>query len=97
MDDIVYYQAEINKSTGSRLWLLGLDANELPNFVRASAVVMAKDEYTYEYIGDTGRNGSFFRGWLPHRGKAQLACNLMLPHEDNIINKFRIWKESLFG
>ena len=47
MDDIVYYQAEINKSTGSRLWLLGLDANELPNFVRASAVVMAKDEYTY--------------------------------------------------
>ena len=30
---------------------------------------------------------------LPHRGKAQVACNLLLPHEDNILNKFRIWKE----
>ena len=24
---------------------------------------------------NNGRNGSFLRGWLPHRGKAQMACN----------------------
>ena len=36
-------------------------------------------------------NGLFFI--LPHRGKAQVACNLLLPHEDNILNKFRILKE----
>ena len=24
---------------------------------------------------DNGRNGIFLRGWLPHRGKAQMACN----------------------
>ena len=23
----------------------------------------------------------------------QMACNLMLPHEDNVLNKFRNWKE----
>ena len=27
------------------------------------------------------------------RGEAQVAYNLMLPHEDNVLNKFRIWKE----
>ena len=27
--------------------------------------------------------------WLPHRGKAQMACNLLLPHDDNIPNKLR--------
>ena len=25
------------------------------------------------------RNGSFLRGWLPHRGKAQMACNYCFP------------------
>ena len=41
-----------------------------------------------------GGNDSFKRGWLPRRGKAQMACNLMLPHEDNIVNIiFIIWKE----
>ena len=35
----------------------------------------------------------FKRGWLPHRGKAQVACNLLFPHEDNIPNKSRILKE----
>ena len=25
--------------------------------------------------------------------KARMACKLMLPHEDNSQNKFRIWKE----
>ena len=34
------------------------------------------------------RNDSFLCGWLPHRGKAQMACNLLYPHEDNIPNKF---------
>ncbi len=24
---------------------------------------------------NNGRNGIFLRGWLPHRGKAQMACN----------------------
>ena len=28
---------------------------------------------------NNGRNGSFLRGWLPHRGKAQLACNYCFP------------------
>ena len=39
-----------------------------------------------------GRNGSFLRGWLPHRGKAQIACNYCFPtlekqlfHLDNFI------------
>ena len=35
----------------------------------------------------------FLRGWLPHRGKAQMACNYCFPHEDNVLNKFRIVKE----
>ena len=35
---------------------------------------------------NNGRNGSFLHGWLPHRGKAQVACNIMLPYEDNIQN-----------
>ena len=37
---------------------------------------------------NNGRNGIFLRGWLPHRGKAQ-----MILHEDNVLNKFRILKE----
>ena len=28
---------------------------------------------------NNGRNGSFLRGWLPHRGKAQMACNYSFP------------------
>ena len=28
---------------------------------------------------NNGRNGSFYRGWLPHRGKAQMACNYRFP------------------
>ena len=28
---------------------------------------------------NNGRNGSFLRGWLPHRGKAQMACNYRFP------------------
>ena len=28
---------------------------------------------------NNGRNGSFLRGWLPHRGKAQMACNYCFP------------------
>ena len=35
----------------------------------------------------------FLHGWLPNKGKASVACILMLSHEDNIPNKFRIWKE----
>ena len=32
--------------------------------------------------------------WLATSEKAtQMACNLMLPHEDDILNKFRIWNE----
>ena len=27
------------------------------------------------------------------RGEAQMAYNILLPHEDNVLNKFRIWKE----
>ena len=57
-------------------------------------------EHIFCQIGDVflnetknGRNGSFFRGWLPHRGKVQMACNLLLPHDDNIPNKLGIWKE----
>ena len=26
-----------------------------------------------------------------------MACNLMLPHEDNIQNKFRIWKKRAYS
>ena len=33
-------------------------------------------------------NGSFLRGWLTHRGNAQVACHLVFPHKDNILNKF---------
>ena len=40
---------------------------------------------------NNGRNGSFLRGWLHHRGKAQMACNYCF--EDNVLNKFRILKE----
>ena len=36
------------------------------------------------------RNGNFLRGCLPRRGEAQMACNLLLPREDNILNKFVI-------
>ena len=36
------------------------------------------------------RNGNFVRGCLPRRGEAQMACNLLLPREDNILNKFVI-------
>ena len=25
--------------------------------------------------------------------ETQMVCNLMLPHEDDILNKFRIWNE----
>ena len=35
----------------------------------------------------------FLRVWLPHRGMAQVACSLILPHDDNILNKYIIWKE----
>ena len=28
---------------------------------------------------NSGRNGSFLHGWLPHRGKAQMACNYCFP------------------
>ena len=28
---------------------------------------------------NNGRNGSFLCGWLPHRGKAQMACNYCFP------------------
>ena len=31
--------------------------------------------------------------YLLYRGKTQVACNVMLPPEDNILNKIRIWKE----
>ena len=37
---------------------------------------------------NNGQNGRFFYvagQWLPHRGKAQMACDLLLPHEDNIL------------
>ena len=30
---------------------------------------------------------------IAEMGIAQLACNLLLPHEDNIPNKFKILKE----
>ena len=36
------------------------------------------------------RHGS---SWLPNRGKAQMTFNSKLPHEDNILNQFRIRKE----
>ena len=37
---------------------------------------------------------AFLRGQLPHLGKAQMACDLMLPHKDNILNKIlKIRKE----
>ena len=26
-----------------------------------------------------------------------MACNLMLPHEDYVLNKFRIWNNDIFG
>ena len=29
------------------------------------------------YNNNNGRNGSFLRGWLPHRGKAQMACTVI--------------------
>ena len=33
---------------------------------------------------NNGRNGSFFlRGWLPHRGRAQMACNYCFPMRTN--------------
>ena len=32
-----------------------------------------------ENNNNNGRNGSFLRGWLPHRGKAQMACNYCFP------------------
>ena len=32
------------------------------------------------------------RGWLPHRGKAQMTCNYCFP-SDKVLNKFRILKE----
>ena len=32
----------------------------------------------------------FLHGWLAYRGKTQAACNVMLPHEDNILNTFRM-------
>ena len=38
---------------------------------------------------NNGRNGIFLRGWLPHRGKAQMACN----YEDNVLNKLRMLME----
>ena len=28
---------------------------------------------------NNGRNDSFLRGWLPHRGKEQMACNYCFP------------------
>ena len=28
---------------------------------------------------NNGRNGSFLRRWLPHRGKVQMACNCCFP------------------
>ena len=34
-----------------------------------------------------------FFTWLPHRGKAQMACNYCFP-TDNVLNKFRILKEN---
>ena len=39
-------------------------------------------------IYKNGRNFGFLRDRLPRRGKAQMACDLMLPHEDVIQNKF---------
>ena len=27
------------------------------------------------------------------REETQMVCNLILPHEDDILNKFRIWNE----
>ena len=42
---------------------------------------------------DNNSNDSFLRGWIPHRGMVQVACNLMLPHDDDILNAFRIWTE----
>ena len=35
--------------------------------------------------------------WLPQRGKAQMACNLIFPQDNNILNKFIIWKEKHLG
>ena len=36
------------------------------------------------------------RGWLPHRGEAQMAYNYCFPTKDNVLNKFRIVKERHF-
>ena len=36
------------------------------------------------------------RGWLPHRGEAQMAYNYCFPTKDNVLNKFRILKERHF-
>ena len=43
---------------------------------------------------NNGRNGSCLT-WLAtsFRGEAQMAYNECFPHEDNVLNKFRIWKE----
>ena len=32
-----------------------------------------------QQLDNNGRNGSFLRGWLPHRGKVQMACNYCFP------------------
>ena len=39
------------------------------------------------------RMAVFLRGWLPHRGKAQMACNYCFPTRTNVLNKFRILKK----
>ena len=33
----------------------------------------------YNNNNNNRRNGSFERGWLPRRGKAQMACNYCFP------------------
>ena len=45
--------------------------------VHDSSVNMFKNRI--DKYNNNGRNGSFLRGWLPHRGKGQMACNHCFP------------------
>ena len=46
---------------------------------------------------NNGRNGSFLRGWLPHRGKAQMACNYCFPTRTMFSINSEFWRKGMFG
>ena len=47
--------------------------------LREDAVLYEKGGRKPDNNNNNGRNGSFKRGWLPHRGKAQMACKCRFP------------------